>query len=279
MTNPTQTMTRDLVFSRVVVSFAISGNTQIAWSYHTNFVDPEPYTTQLQVGFTGSNLADDWRDVGAPQVNAVAAADTNRRYGGKEWEVHYRIKLVTPDGTYYSEPCPATGVLNRSDWLEARETVRQNRLLLNKFTGWEGFILKRKRVGDKADINVPAGRRARDPLTGEVISTKRPETAGTDFKGGFFAPHPAFIQLTEQTHYPQRGDKPVGQQDVNVQQGVMIAFPPLTHGDVFIHAGSDRRYVVRPVKTLAAMRGVDILLQVELRQVDTADPVYQIPMP
>jgi len=268
-------LTRDLVFDRVTVDFASPNFARVAWSYHRNFIDPEPYQTQLQFGYTGTPDADDWTDVGSPATNVFVTTDTVRRaFQVKEWDLHYRVKLVTPSDTYYSDAQQAHGILTKSDWLKAREIVRQQRLLHNKYTGWEGFLLKRKRRGTPPAAK-PVQNRTIDPLTGDIVSTKRTEAAGTAFVDGYFTPVPISLELTPEAHNTERQDADRNR-DMVVQGARVSAFPMIATEDVFVHAHSDRRYIIRPVRAVAQHRGVPLVLELELRQVEATDPVYNI---
>lgn len=269
-------LTRDLVFSRVTVDYVSPNFARVVWDYHRNFVEQEPYQTLIQFGFTGNPEADDWADIGSLDTNVFMATDVTKRYQSKEWDLHYRVKLVTPDGTHFSDPQQAHGILDRADWLKVREMIRQHKLLYSKYTGWEGFLLKRKRRGEIPPQTAAAvRRRVTDPLVDDIITTKRPETAGTEFIDGYFEPIPVFFQLTQEAHNTRRNDSERTKDQV-VQQALCTAFQMISHNDVFVHAKSDRRYVIRPVQAAAQHRGQPVIMNVELRQVEATDPVYNV---
>src|SRR5690349_8798090 len=108
------------VFDRIWVYHLVAGGSRVEWALHPKFVDPAPHTFQLQVGRTANPDADDWVDVGLPVTDGYYAIDDTQRVHGKTLWTHYRVKLTTSIGVYYSVPQPALGVLARREWLLAR---------------------------------------------------------------------------------------------------------------------------------------------------------------
>lgn len=269
-------VSRDAVFDRITVDHLVLGGTRVAWSLRPGFVDPDPWYFQLQAGYAGTPDADDWEDVGEAGENTSYAIDDDRRLFGKSWDVAYRLVLSTPNGTYTSEAAHSYGLLPKRDWLIGREIVRQRKLLHRKYTGWEGWLLRRRQRGttpDPTDLAVAVT----DPLTGGIITTQVPETYGTEFEGGFFEPYATYFQLTEEQWGKPRTE--LGTKNPVQQRAETVAFPRVDHGDVFVHAGSDRRYAVHPLTVTSQHRGVPLILNCELRLIPSSDVVYQLTMP
>ena len=88
------------------------------WSLVDTFLDPSPLQFTLQVGTTANQDADDWTDVGLPVVDQFVAFDPEQRVWGKTNWTHYRVRLVTSLGTYYSLPTGGMGTLDRRSWLQ-----------------------------------------------------------------------------------------------------------------------------------------------------------------
>src|SRR6185369_12176846 len=93
-------------FNRLIVDYIYAGNARVVWEMQRHFIDPLPHTFQLQVGHTPDNAATDWVDVGSPVQDAFFTVDPTKRLFGKFKDLHYRVKITTPAGTYYSEPTP-----------------------------------------------------------------------------------------------------------------------------------------------------------------------------
>src|SRR5688572_20923419 len=135
------------VFSRVTVSYFYAGNSTISWAMDPTFIDPLPWTFQLQVGHTGTNLADDWTDVGAPVDNVAQLVDPDPELWGKTPDAHYRVVLTTSVGTYTSDPADVLGDLDQHAWLNAQEIVRKERLRHEVLASPNGYLLIAKRYG------------------------------------------------------------------------------------------------------------------------------------
>src|ERR1700761_6733459 len=92
------------VFDRVRVFCLIKGATRVEWTLHPDFTDPGPYTFTLQTGTAPVADNSAWVNVGLPVVNTYYAIDDQQRVFGKTNWTHYHVKLITPLGTYYSQP-------------------------------------------------------------------------------------------------------------------------------------------------------------------------------
>ncbi len=266
--------TRDSVFSRVIVDHLVAGGTGVSWELVPSFTDATPHTFQLQVGQTGVGVADDWEDVGSPVVDTFLATDSTKRIHGKRLTSHYRIKLTTGAGTYYSVPASTYGLLDKRDWLIARTIIRKELLRHEKRTSPNGYLLKRKWRGTAiVDHNVV------DPLTGDIVKTVDTTGKGTEFEGGYFAAVPMFLDISPETHYIHSDDQARATVDDVRIRGRATAFPQLNHKDVWVDAGSDKRYFIHSVQHAAEIRGVPVVVQVELRPASFKDPVYEITVP
>jgi len=265
-------ITRDAVFSRVSVDHLVGGGSRISWELQKTFTDATPHTFQLQVGHTGASTADDWADVGSTVVDTFYAVDSTKRVYGKRLITHYRIKLTTASGTYYSKIAATYGLLSQRDWLIAKSIVRKELLRHEKKVSPNGFFLKRKwREGTSIDDH-----KVVDPLTGEVVKTINTPGKGTSKTGGYYDPVAMFMDLSPETHHIRKDMQGRGTiNDVKVT-GRAVAFPQLNTKDVWVDATSDKRYFVHSVQHAAEIRGVPIIVNVELRPAAFNDPVYEV---
>lgn len=272
-------LSRDAVFDRVIVDYLARGTARISWSYHRNFVDPPPYVTQLQVGTTGDPAATDWQPVGLAATDAIYATDDQPRLFGAGTDVYYRIQLTTPAGQYASEPVPADGVLSRRDWLIAREVVRQQQLLRRHFDGVNGWLFKQRRTGAAPAVANPATA-VTDPISGGILSHNNPLTLGTSYLGGYFAPVAFNVLLQpggKDEHIdPERGTVDTGELS---RPGMILLIPHVQSRDVFVAAGSDRRYFIHEIQEVADYRGVPLLANCRLTKAEATDAIYTLPVP
>jgi hypothetical protein len=275
-------MGRDSVFDRIRVDFMVNGPVRVSWSLSRLLTDPDPWTFRLQRSSVGAPDADDWADVGTPQLNASAAVDPAKTLHGTLPTTHYRVVLETPAGRYASSPMGVFADLDHKDWLYAREIVRKERLRAVKCVSVRGYLFKRRWKGPAQPTQQAADPREMvlDPLTGDIIKRQAASsTMGTPFLGGYFRPLPFEVDC-----YPTSSDPDVDPQRGNVddpgvsQAGRVIMFPPVTRGDVFVDASSDARYELKPVKYTAAIRGVPIVADVDMRMFPFDDVIYSLPL-
>jgi len=257
------------IFGQIRVWPVITGGTRVEWTMHPSFTDSEPYVYQLQTGRTGSNTADDWTNVGLSVVNSCYAIDpTQRVYGKSQW-THYRIVLTTADGTYVSDPQPATGALDKESQLLAREIERKELLRLKKQAGQNGFLLKRRLFGTACSC--------RDPMTEEATNSDCQYCYGTGFTGGYFAPVEYWAELTPHGHDSKQS--PEGRGTVDDAPRVHLRglnSPQVFSYDVWIAAHNDFRWLIRRIGHVVEVRGVPIVIQAEARLLPFSHPVYKI---
>jgi hypothetical protein len=258
------------IFERIFIwpQFA-AGSTRVEWVLHPNFTDTGPYTFQLQVGGTGSNDADDWADVGAPVIDTYFALDSIRRAYGKFQWTHYRIKLVTSAGEYFSTPQPCLGNLGFQDWARARELVRLETLRLKKEAGQEGYLLKRKLFGEVCTCV--------DAETGEVKNPQHLDCYGTGFVGGYYDPYSCvYVEQSVRAHRShidaaQRGTV----DDLPVVNGRMLNVPQVFSYDVWVDRDTDLRWAIHKIQNIVEIRGVPLVVSAEMRLLPFTDIVYQ----
>lgn len=266
--------TCESVFDRVVVSHVIAGYSRIMWTLLDTFTDPAPLRFQLQAGTTSSPDADDWEDVGLEVVDQYVAYDAEQRVWGKTNWTHYRVRLTTDKGVYYSLPVGGLGVLDRRSWRLAREIVRQRIVAFRHGPGGqEGYLLKRRWTGEPCDV-------CTDPATRESRNPDCPTCYGTGFRCGYYYPAGCVWAELDPRAYHQKLD---GQQrgltkDV-VVKALMVMTDLISEEDVWVAKKTDDRYYVHAVQHTSEMRGIPLLANVELRPVQYSSPIYAIRIP
>jgi len=272
--------TRDRVFDRVAVDFLVKGGARVSWSLARTFLDPPPYEFQLQVGGTGNPAASDWEDVGDPVEGAFFAVDPTQRAYGKNPTTHYRVKLSTINGAYFSIPASVFGVMDHHNWMIARDIVRRERLRLDrtgvKFRGW---LLKRMWAGatpDPKDLSAAVT----DPLTGAVLRSRATSTLGTPFLSGYYAPVPFTLDKTAEGHYEQYDDADsTTDKPQNLIGCRVVMIPPVATLDAFVAQYSDRRYFFHEVKVTAEWQGVPLVASCSIRRAPSSDVIYSAAVP
>ena len=264
------------VFGRIRVRPTIRFGTWVEFQLHPQFADPGPYTYQLQVGHTGTNRADDWANVGLPVAGDInhLVDDTQRVYGKTQW-THYRIKLTTPAGVFYSTPMHCWGDLPFRFW---RLVANRERQYLKQFQttprGQEGYLLKRRLVGETPE----AGQGVIDYLTGEVVNPQAEETVGTEFVGGYYLPIPCIwadvgLKLRREQIELQSGRGTVN--DGFKTKAVMLARPQLDSYDVWVAKSTDLRWEIHTIEHIEEISGVPVVVSCEFRLLPFGHPVYK----
>lgn len=263
--------TLDNVFSKISVDYLVAGNARISWELNRHFIDPGPYTFQLQMGRTQLADADDWIDVGAPVVDTYFALDTSKRLFGKTLDVHYRVELTTTIDTYVSPAVNSYGLLSKRDWLFAREMTRKELLRHSVFTSPSGYLLKAIRYGPKCPTCL-------DTYTGEISNSRCPDCYGTGYENGYFAPLSAFYADVGLDTTRDKIDPNKGMDKQDVIQARFIGDTQLYTYDVWINGTSDERYYIHTVQVASQIRGVPIVYQAELKLAPFSDVVYTVPL-
>ena len=263
------------VFDRVTVSHVIRGGSKVMWQLLQEFVDPGPLVFQLQVGTNADANSGAWENVGLPFENQFCAIDPDQRVWGKTQYTHYRVKLTTPLGTYYSDPVGGMGVLDRRSWRMAREIIRQNRLAFRMGPGGQqGYLLKRRWTGQRCPV-------CTDLQTSEPRDAYCPTCYGTGFKCGYYYPMSCvWAEMSPKTRHVEL-DAGQSRGTINdiVVQARMIATDLLTDEDVWVSEKTDDRYYIHSVTNIAEMRGVPLVSQVEMRPIAYTSPIYTIQIP
>jgi hypothetical protein len=266
-------VSQDAAFNRVTVDHALRGVTQVTWRLHPDFAGQIGMLFQLQFGETGVPEADDWQDIGAPGIDVIALTDATQHDFGSDVVTNYRIKMTLRGVDYFSQLENCGGRLNRHNWLEARGIIRRELLRHRLRAGTYGWLFKQRRrtafIQDNSVI---------DFATNEVIKSANSGAVGTDRAGGYFAPHYMFMDTDPQDNYPKR-DAERGPVSDNITRGRTLAYPELTHGDVWVTASGDDRFAIHGVKCVAQIRNVPLVVSASLRQLDLGDPIYEIPLP
>lgn len=265
------------VFKRISIENKISG-TLIQWELERQFFDLAPYSFYVYVG---RNLTEEFTLLNSsPIVNSLGAivSDNTQRLWGKDEQLFYKVKLVTNDGEYWSEPQPTATALSRRDWLLGRTISFNEYLWHRKFGGNKGWLLKRKRFGEKCPGKPKPGKPGqfipcRDWDTDDVIDSNCPTCLGTGIEGGYYAPIEMYAVITQRAS-SSKNREPAGTTDQVVIEGRVLAYYSPTTYDVWIDEVSGRRFFVNSIKNLAEIRGVPLVCGIEMRLAPFTDPIY-----
>jgi hypothetical protein len=215
-----------------------------------------------------SDPATDWKTV-ATVTNSYMAVDPSQHRWSASERIFYRVKMSTADGnTYYSNPQPAWNSLNHHDQTIIREILRRERLLLNRYTGNCGVLLKRRNWGELCN-------NCRDYDSGDVINQNCPICFGVGIKGGYFPPIEYNIYVVDAgLNKIQRNE--VGTDYSQTISGKGFPCPEPRTNDVWID-DDDNRWLIQNMSNQVSYRGFPITLNLELRIVAPTDIIFDIP--
>jgi hypothetical protein len=257
-------------FRRVSVDHMVRGVTRVWWQLEPQFREPGPYVFQLQYGYTPSNDAVDWKNVGAPVTNGYFALDPGWREGGTELLTHYRVTLTTPEEIYVSQPANCFGELTERDWLLAREIIRKEQLR-HRLVSVPGYLLKQYRYGKPC-------KRCRDELTSEITDNNCSLCNGTGFEVGY---HPALPlqcwDLSPETIQERVDNQLKGSTRENAYiKARVIGFPALNKKDIWVNGSTDERWLVEVIQIVAAIRNVPLVCEVQMGLMPFNNSIYAI---
>jgi hypothetical protein len=255
------------VFARLSVDYVVSGGARVSWDLNRHFVDPGPYQFQLQASHAGLPDDEPWIDVGSVVTDTYFAFDLAKRQFGKLQDVCYRVELTSALDTYVSPAVDNSGLLNKRQWLHAREIVRRELLRHRVYSSPEGLLLKARRYGPKCTS-------CTDEFTDEVSDSNCEECFGTGYQNGYFAPLPAFYADLSENPTREHRTPQTGMEKKDVISGRFIGDPQMAAYDVWVNKHSDERYYIHTLNTKAHIRGVPLVIDAELRLAPYTDVIY-----
>lgn len=261
------------VFKRLTVDVhfnpVVHQRVLVEWALEPSFVEIGPYTFTLYR--SNSPTSDNWVPVAAT-VDQPWAYDHNPQLPTKGLNVFYKVVLEDGDGQKYeSQAVNAKSYWDRYDWSLAREIIRKESMLMQKRAGVKGWLFKRRTMGDPCPCV--------DQDTEEILDPNCEDCWGTAFKQGYYAPFEYWV-LMNPTQSIKKLDAEVGLLTENIETVRALAYPVPQPNDFWVHAHTDQRYRIESdIAALARHRGIDLVLQLRMSEVDRNDPIYKVPTP
>ena len=260
-------LTVDVYFSPLV-----TGKVLVAWALEPDFVQgaPGPFKFRLERGYAAND--DNFVPV-AETTDQPWAYDNSAVLPQTGLSVFYRVLLTTGDGQeIYSQPASIGTYWSRYDFSLAKEIIRKEELVLRKRAGVQGWLLKRRAFGE-------ACAECTDSVTGEVTQQDCPTCYGTGVTGGYYDPIPYWVILNA----GQRVKKLTPEQGLiteAIETVKALAHPRPDGGDVWVHSHTGQRFEIQgDISALARHRGIDLILNLRLKELPRSYPVYKVPLP
>jgi hypothetical protein len=264
------------VFQRLTVdtkfNLITNQRVMVSWVFTRDFTAPGPYTFTLQRATGVTTNESDWQDI-AQCVDQPWIYDNSPLSSTLQIPVYYRVILVDGDGVrYVSQAVTEEAYWDRYDWQIAKEIVRKESMLLRKRSGVRGWLLKRRTFGD-------ACTQCTDPVTGQILNSQCTACYGTGVEGGYFEPFEYWIAL-DPAERKTRLDPEAGYMTVVVETARALAYPIPQPNDLWVNSHTNNRYVIQgDIVAVARHRGIDLVLNLRLKLLETAHVAYQFPTP
>ena len=254
----------DAYFNRVTQNRAL-----ISWALERTFAEPGPYQFALFRGYAATE--DDWQLI-AETTDQPWLYDKNPVWPGKGLNVFYRVQLVDGNGrVYVSAPASAGTYWERYDWSLVREILRKETMVQRKRAGVKGWLLQRRYWGDRCDCTDPDTGQVRDPLCENCY--------GTGIIGGFYDPFEYWV-IMDPSRRLAKLDAEQGLMVQNLETVRALAYPRPQPGDFWVHSGTNQRFIINgEAAAVARHRGIDLILNLRLEEVDRSHPVYGVATP
>lgn len=172
-----------------------------------------------------------------PAGNSYFTFDTNTVLQTNTPSWYYRVKMTTGAGATYYSPSVyhfSTTTDARRYWY-ARDIVRREFLRYN-YTGYPGFILKRKNYGETSRCYV-------DPVSGVPIADVADDNSTGFTGGGYHKPLKIRFSKESNTNKTSLSEDGSGVQTSESMKVRMVGFPIVAPKDVLV-TSTNARYVV-----------------------------------
>lgn len=259
----------DYIFRQISVIPARAGGTLIQWVLGEMIRDEGEYEYSLQVSNAGTSDPHAWTTL-QTALDTCYFLDPVRRLPGVQNFTHYRLKLQTSEGIYYSRPLHTFGSLNYVDRKIREAVIRAEGIQLSRRSGTLGTLLKRKISGRKCP-------RCLDFGTGEVKDGGCTVCYGTGWVGGYYAPIPCFFINLDPAGSTITHDVEVQGPRAETQvTGRTLAVPLLMSGDVWVNGESSERFRIMQIKHLAEVKGIPVVYQIGMERLPFSDAAYYV---
>lgn len=255
----------DAYFSRLV-----QDRIAVSWSLSRTYRAAGPYKFTL---YRHRTITDDKPLAVAEAIDVASLQDNSPVSGQFELALSYSVGLQDGEGGQYrSQITPIGTFWNHRDWRLAREIVRKETLLLRKKTGSKGWLLKRRWWGDPCLT-------CTDTITKSVIDPTCTNCAGTGIIGGYYPPTEYWIAMSP-TKRLVKLTADQGLITANSEDARCLAYPVVEPNDVWVQSYTGNRYRIQAdIASIARIRGIDLVLNVQLDLLPTSAAVYGFATP
>jgi hypothetical protein len=255
-------------FKDIQVFYDGLGNTAVSWILDERFDDPYPHYFELQFSKSSTGFNSSEYEVIANGQEISFLLDSKFRTSGYAGSAFYRVSIVTPAGTYLSDPKGISGNVDKKNLGILRELLRKENLVLRSDRGaTAGYLFKRRYYGPRCSCT--------DMNTDTIVSASCSDCAGTGFKYGYF-PGVQFPLLIMSPETSQAQISEIGAINTKAIAARCLVFPVAEAKDIWLERDTSRVYEIKKYSIISRYSYAPIAAQIELRELPLADTVNLI---
>jgi hypothetical protein len=242
----------------------------LQWAIDPTFPNCEPYSFTGQVSGTPTFEILEYE---LPAGENLVVRDKIYFKQNLASDLYYRVKLVTADNkTYYSRSqLFGLEMYTRRTYMLGAEITRKELLRMRKFTGIEGYLLKRKVVGVSINSNEV------DPVSGVALADNT-TNQGTNFVAGYYPPIGLYYSCEKANNTRKLSE--LGVNEIYVQELRTIGFPSIDTYDILVDSTNDTRWLIKERQAFTIPGTSLAVVQImEAQAIPVTDPVYKITTP
>jgi len=244
------------------------GRTAVSWVLDSRFDDPYPHSFELHFSPSSTGFNSNEYEIIALGDKVSYLRDNVFRTAGYSGSAYYRVKLITPGGSYFSSTKGYDGNVDKKNIGVLRELLRKESLALRKDRGGvSGYLFKRRYYGPACVCT--------DKNTNTLVANSCVSCAGTGFKDGYF-PGVDFPILISSAEMSQAQISEVGSADLRAFEARCLAFPTADAKDIWLEKDTSRAYEIKKYSIISRYSLEPVAAQVELRELPLADTVSLI---
>lgn len=255
------------IIERLVIAPSFARGFTFSWAVALECSDPAPWTFQVEQGHTQDGP---WEPLSPVLTHQYSYQHTGKVLVPKDPVLYFRVVMTTPVGTYHSAVRSPFGDLNRADFLQGREIMRNEVVQARLKAGVLCKLWMKAVFGPKCDKCV-------DPITGTVNNPDCPACFGTGIQPGYYGPFDMWAVFS-----PRKRDKGLKGDGLGVHEDYAFSVRAIgslvvKKDDVLVDVSSDRRYYINSVENVMELRRIPLIQQFEAREAPTSEQIYRLP--
>jgi hypothetical protein len=247
----------------------------IQWQLDPFFKGMPPYNFSLEISAT-SNFSEIMA-VKANLGDVFFAVDDTRLKQSWAPNYYYRVVLITKDGRqFYSTPLLFGSTRHEQRKYAMASDIIRKELLLCRFVGTEGWLLRRKSYGFKS----PTTLANLDPVSGVPITDTKLQDYGVGIDEGYFDPVPCAFYIEASAQDKQLDPNGIGVKETYSSQVKLPGYPIVEVRDVICEAKDGFRYSIQS-RNAKQFPGTNIVItqKASINLIPPTDTIYSIPLP